>query len=82
MDADVQADLLQRYFNDHRDAQNDLARAERAVEQAKAAERVAGLRYKRQALWIRADELRKTLAQVEHEAAAVNAKINGGRPSS
>ena len=65
------ADELDELFDQVRRADADLHRAESYVERAARASTVAHLRYKRKALWIRADELRHELAEVENEALSI-----------
>jgi hypothetical protein len=65
------ANTLDKMRAEHARACRDLHAARIALRLAERDERIARLRYDRQALWIRADELRKELARVENEAAAI-----------
>ena len=66
------AQVLQRLNRERVAAVNKLTAAEAAVETANVEYIRAEARYKRQALWIRADELRSTLAEVENEVANIH----------
>ena len=65
------ADVLQRLYRTYQDAAQRLDEAEKAVKVLQRETRIAWLRYKRQALWIKADELRRQLEQTEAQAAAI-----------
>lgn len=62
---------LQALFNARRDAEARVRRAESELTMARTEAERATLRYKRQTLWIQADEMRKNLAKVENEAASI-----------
>lgn len=64
-------DNLQRLFDVRREAERRLKAAQTELKLAEAAAEVANLRYRRQALWLRADELRNALERVEAEAANI-----------
>jgi hypothetical protein len=67
----LKQDKLQTLFEERRNAQNSVTIARSHLEAALAHQRVAELRYQRQALWIRADELRHQLAEVENAVARI-----------
>ncbi len=67
----IKQDELQTLFEEKRRAQNAINIAQLNLEAAQAHARVCELRYSRQALWIRADELRKQLAEVEAQVARI-----------
>lgn len=65
------ADELDRLFAAKRSADELLVRAKRELKECQTNALRAESFYKRQALWIRADELRRELAKVEAEAASI-----------
>lgn len=65
------ANELDNLFADKRRAEQRVAAAATELKLANAELARCAARYKRQALWIRADELRKELARVENQAANI-----------
>ena len=67
------ADQLQAYFVARRDADQRVAAAERAMNEAILEATRLDKLYRRCALWIKADELRSELARTEAAAEAIRA---------
>lgn len=67
-----EGDQLQQLYLDRKDAEWALRQAEKLTQDCRARALRAELRYRRQALWIKADELRRELQKTEMAAAAIH----------
>ena len=65
------ADALNDCFDERRAAQIRLNKAKAELQEAEKAAKIADLRYQRQALWIKRDELRQQLEQVEAQVSKI-----------
>lgn len=65
------ADALNDCFDERRAAQIRLNKAKAELQEAEKAAKIADLRYQRQALWIKRDELRQQLEQVESQVSKI-----------